>query len=288
MSTKYITLIFLLLAAFLLAGCAGSITDQPNKNDKKATPEVVETEDGPKSAIPSETPVDDPPDRSEQRPSQTLPPGLERVEITPPEPITGEVPQKIIEEIIADLVERSGTEASEITVIRAEAVVWDDGSLGCPQPGEYYIQMLINGYWVVLEVRGVEYDYRVSDKGSFKLCEGANMPAENSPDTAIQNPLITQAKEDLAERLGIPTAEIKLLSFEEVVWPDASLGCPQPGMRYKQVPYDGALIRLSVEGQVYDYHSGGSRGVFLCEISTKSTKSAPQIDLVPPPGSADE
>ena len=265
MSTKYITLIFLLLAAFLLAGCAGSITDQPNKNDKKATPEVVETEDGPKSAIPSETPVDDPPDRSEQRPSQTLPPGLERVEITPPEPITGEVPQKIIEEIIADLVERSGTEASEITVIRAEAVVWDDGSLGCPQPGEYYIQMLINGYWVVLEVRGVEYDYRVSDKGSFKLCEGANMPAENSPDTAIQNPLITQAKEDLAERLGMPTTEIKLLSFEEVVWPDASLGCPKPGEFYIQMLINGYWVVLEVQGMEYDYRVSDKGSFKLCE-----------------------
>ncbi len=56
----------------------------------------------------------------------------------------------------------------EITVTRAEAVVWNDGSLGCPKPGEFYIQMLINGYWVVLEVEGIEYDYRVSDKGSLR------------------------------------------------------------------------------------------------------------------------
>lgn len=213
---------------------------------------------------------------------------METVEIPLPEPVSSEVPDEIMSELIAELVERTGAEQADIQVVRADAVVWNDGSLGCPKPGEFYIQMLINGYWVVLEVQGMEYDYRVSDKGNFTLCEGENMPPVNSPDTAIQNPLITQVKEDLTERLGMPTTEIELLSFEEVVWPDASLGCPQPGMRYKQVPYDGALIRLSVEGQVYDYHSGGSRGVFLCEISTKSTKSAPQIDLVPPPGSADE
>lgn len=104
----------------------------------------------------------------------------------------------------------------------------------------------------------------------------------------IENPLITQAKEDLAERLGIPPNQIALTSYEEVVWPDSSLGCPQPGMEYLQVPMDGALIRLHAEGQDYDYHSGGNRGVFLCEKLSKNTKNPPPIDIVPPPGSADE
>jgi hypothetical protein len=31
---------------------------------------------------------------------------------------------------------------------------------------------MINGYWEVVEAEGVAYDYRVSDKGSFELCEG--------------------------------------------------------------------------------------------------------------------
>ena len=273
MKNKCFVLLMVLIPALLLAGCAGSFTDQPTQNEDKSSsgePETLE--------------------RGELRPVQTLPPGMETVEIPLPEPVSSEVPDEIMSEIIAELVERTGAEQDGIQVVRAEAVVWNDGSLGCPKPGEFYIQMLINGYWVVLEVQGMEYDYRVSDKGHFTLCEGENMPPINPSDTGDQtrNPLITQAKEDLAERLGMPTTEIKLLSFEEVVWPDASLGCPQPGWRYKQVPSDGALIRLSVEGQVYDYHSGGSRGVFLCEISTKSTKSAPQIDLVPPPASADE
>ena len=164
-------------------------------------------------------------------------------------------------------------------MVRAEAVLWNNGSLGCPKPGEFYIQIMINGYWVVLKVEGVEYDYRVSDKGSFKLCEGENMPPVNSTDTSIQNPLVSHAKEDLAERLGIPITDIELLSFEEVVWPDSSLGCPQPGMRYLQVPSDGALIRLSAEGQVYDYHSGSNRGVFLCEKAYKDLKKPTPIDL---------
>ena len=181
MSSKCTTLVILLAAALFLVGCAGSFTDQPIQNDGKASPGAAETETGLEPAVPSETP-----DRSEPRPAQTPPPGLERVEITPLEPAVGEVPAEIMDAIIADLVERSGTEAREITVTRAEAVVWNDGALGCPKPGEFYIQMMINGYWVVLEVEGIEYDYRVSDKGSFKLCEGLGglpVPPPENPGT---------------------------------------------------------------------------------------------------------
>ena len=39
-------------------------------------------------------------------------------------------------------------------LIRDEAVTWSDGSLGCPQPGEYYTQVLVPGYWIVFDVAG--------------------------------------------------------------------------------------------------------------------------------------
>ena|SRR5688572_13660014 len=63
-------------------------------------------------------------------------------------------------------------------------------------------------------------------------------------DAGLQN-LIEKAKTDLAQRLAISVHEIILLEATSVVWPDASLGCPQPGMAYIQVPEDG-LDRKSV------------------------------------------
>jgi len=170
MNTKYTALGVLLAAAMILAGCAGSFSDQPQQNEDRASPVAVETESRLEPA-PSKTADVETPDLRDKRPEQT-PPTPERVEITPPERVTGEVPTEIMEAISADLVERTGTKSADINVIRAEAVVWNDGALGCPMPGEFYIQMLIDGYWVVLEVEGVAYDYRVADKGSFKLCEG--------------------------------------------------------------------------------------------------------------------
>ena len=92
---------------------------------------------------------------------------------------------------------------------------------------------------------------------------------------------ILLAKEDLAERLDVSIDDIGLVEFALVTWGDPSLGCPQPGMKYKQVPVDGYLIRLAYEGQVFNYHGGGSRDPFLCETS------GVDLNISPPPGSAD-
>jgi hypothetical protein len=105
-------------------------------------------------------------------------------------------------------------------------------------------------------------------------------PSGESPivDPGLQH-LIDQAKADLAERLSIPIEEIELVEAREVVWPDASLGCPQPGMKYKQVPEDGALIILLVGETNYEYHNGGSRGLFLCEQVFKDPYKPTPIDI---------
>ncbi len=94
------------------------------------------------------------------------------------------------------------------------------------------------------------------------------MPARSTGPTPREHGLerlIAQAVDDLAGRISVPVDQIEVLEARAVIWPDAGLGCPQPGMRYKQVPVDGALIRLRAGSRVYEYHSGGGRGLFLCE-----------------------
>lgn len=96
-------------------------------------------------------------------------------------------------------------------------------------------------------------------------------------DTGLQN-LIDKAVADLAQRVSIPATQITLVEATAVVWSDASLGCPQPGMAYAQVPEDGLLIRLRAAGQTYEYHSGGTRDPFLC-VQTAKEPAPPQIDI---------
>jgi hypothetical protein len=96
-------------------------------------------------------------------------------------------------------------------------------------------------------------------------------------------PFIDRAATDLAARLGVQPSDIATHAAVLVIWPDASLGCPQPGMRYAQVPTDGSVIELSHDGAFYRYHSGGGREPFLCQVPVKT---APPSEGGLNPGSA--
>ncbi|MGI9529814.1 MAG: hypothetical protein ACR2NG_08885 [Acidimicrobiia bacterium] len=90
----------------------------------------------------------------------------------------------------------------------------------------------------------------------------------------LEDTTVHLARQDLADRLGIDGSEIAVLSQVEMDWPDGSLGCPQPGMRYKQAIVNGTLTVLVVDGIEYRYHAGGGRAPFLCEPRAKDSPTA--------------
>ena len=91
--------------------------------------------------------------------------------------VAPQVPEAILNSILKEAAKRANVPPQELVIVRAEAVVWNDGSLGCPEPGMAYTQALINGYWVIVEAAGKEYDFRVDRGGSFRLCpEGRGHP----------------------------------------------------------------------------------------------------------------
>ena len=101
-------------------------------------------------------------------PSLDLPPSA------PPSsaPVTGEVPETVLQTIQQQLsVDVPGVNVTKATVVTAEAVEWPDGSLGCPEMGVMYTQVISPGYHVVISVDGVEYDYRATDPGQVRLCK---------------------------------------------------------------------------------------------------------------------
>jgi hypothetical protein len=91
----------------------------------------------------------------------------------------------------------------------------------------------------------------------------ANTPIAASPAPAAAP--VEIAKADLARRRAVAPDTIQVIEVRNVTWPDRGLGCPQPGMAYNQVQVDGLLIRLESGGQIFEYHSGGSKPPFLCE-----------------------
>ncbi len=78
----------------------------------------------------------------------------------------------------ADLLKREATlKAADIHVQSAQAVTWNDGSLGCPQPGRMYTMALVPGYRIVLEAGGKTYSYHGAEGRSPQLCQNPRLPA---------------------------------------------------------------------------------------------------------------
>jgi hypothetical protein len=74
---------------------------------------------------------------------------------------------------VADLAGRLGVDAAGIEVLEARLVTWPDSSLGCPEPGMMYLQVLTPGALVVLEAGGQPYRYHAGAGGQpFHCPEG--------------------------------------------------------------------------------------------------------------------
>ena len=78
---------------------------------------------------------------------------------------------------IADLAARLGVDESAITLISQEEVTWPDRSLGCPQPDMSYIQVLVNGSLIILEVDGTTYEYHSGVGRDPFFCPDPTEPA---------------------------------------------------------------------------------------------------------------
>ena len=121
-------------------------------------------------------------------PIEIVPPGQDPPE---PVPLTGEVRQDLLDAVFDDLSERVDAGREAIAIEQAGAVVWRDGSLGCPQPGMMYTQALVPGYRIVLLVGDERFDYHASEGGTFVLCE-AGLAEEGLPPGDGSGPLVDQ------------------------------------------------------------------------------------------------
>jgi hypothetical protein len=78
--------------------------------------------------------------------------------------------QAVIELAKQDLAKALGVDASTITVQLANPVEWNDSSLGCPKPGQTYLQVITSGYLVKLQANGQTYEYHTDTQGTVVRC----------------------------------------------------------------------------------------------------------------------
>jgi hypothetical protein len=80
-------------------------------------------------------------------------------------------------------------------------------------------------------------------------------PASQPPIPAEAATVVAAAKSQLAAEQGVEVSQVRLRSLEETVFPDTSLGCPEPGRFYLQVLTPGYIIRLELAGTVYEFRA---------------------------------
>lgn len=134
--------------------------------------------------------------------------------------------------------------SSEVAAVAIEPVEWPDAGLGCPKPGRAYAQVITPGYRIVLEADGKEYEVHTDQGGHAVVICQPKLEKGAAAGVAY-----------LARELQIPVDGVEVVSVETHEWPDASLGCPDPGKSYAQVVTTGYRLILTVDGMRYEVHT---------------------------------
>jgi hypothetical protein len=148
---------------------------------------------------------------------------------------------------------------SRINLMDVRPARWSDASLGCPEKGHVYAQVLTEGYTVHLRVDDRTFDVRVAG-GRAVICQGPGGTAEQAVAAAR---LARLARLDLAASLGLPEAEVHVELVRPRTWTDDSLGCAPAGPPTGATPSGvrGFLLELTAGGRRYEYHADTERVV---------------------------
>lgn len=98
-------------------------------------------------------------------------------------PVSGDIDpglKPFIDIAVADLAQRLSVAPTDVAVTSATLVEWPDGSMGCPQPGQVYTQVITDGSLIVLVANGRSYQYHAGGSVKPFLCE---QPAKSPPTT---------------------------------------------------------------------------------------------------------
>ncbi len=103
--------------------------------------------------------------------------------------------QALLERAKAQVEAEMGVAATDLTLVSLEPVEWNDASLGCPQPGMMYAQVVTPGYRITLQGPDGDYDVHTGSApdGSIVLCEQA--------ETSVTKPLTGTVWQWRTERL---------------------------------------------------------------------------------------
>jgi len=80
----------------------------------------------------------------------------------------------------SDLAERLSITVDDIDLLEVSTVTWSDSSLGCPQDGMAYAQVLTPGYLLRMSYDAKEYSYHAGQDSDPFYCENPSQPLPGS------------------------------------------------------------------------------------------------------------
>jgi hypothetical protein len=78
--------------------------------------------------------------------------------------------QPMVDLVLQDAAAQLGIEPSALTVTAIEAVDWPDSSLGCPEDGGVYAQVISPGYRITVTDGATTLEYHTGLNDVFVLC----------------------------------------------------------------------------------------------------------------------
>jgi hypothetical protein len=105
------------------------------------------------------------------------------------EPVnTSTMPRAVRRAVVADAAKRFQVTEDAVVLAGAEQVTWGDGSLGCPQPGYSYTQMLVSGYRVTATTAAGRMLYHTDTRGNVVTCGMPVRPSQKAVEPRTQPP----------------------------------------------------------------------------------------------------
>ncbi|NMB89841.1 MAG: hypothetical protein GYA17_15905 [Chloroflexi bacterium] len=172
---------------------------------------------------------------------------------TPPAAPTQELPAGVrtaLAAVIADY--QLAPEAVEIEgVVQTD---FPDPCLGLARPDELCAAVVTPGVEVTFSAGDQTYVYRADLQGKQAR------EVQSGEDLA---PAVAAARQMLVQQLRVSAQDVKTLRVAATSWPTSCLGIDNAGMACAEVRTAGYVVRLSVKGKVYQYHTDHNGDVIL-------------------------
>jgi hypothetical protein len=80
----------------------------------------------------------------------------------------------------------------------------------------------------------------------------------------VPEPVLGAARRAAAGRLGVPAERVAIVRADPVEWPDAALGCPEPGRAYAQVITPGFRLLARESDRQIEVHADAVGRAVVC------------------------